>query len=95
MRATNKNIKGTETMNTSEQKTTAKRITRTCADSWELSHIELLSASRRADIVAARDSAILLIKRQTNMTNEAIGKFFNRHVSAITYSLKRSREGLV
>ncbi len=72
-----------------QQELTGK-IIKTCADNWQISVFDIKSKDRRADIVEARDLAIYLIKKQTNMTNRAIAVVFGKKVSSIGYSLKRS-----
>lgn len=76
-------------MTHAQQELTTKIIS-TCADNWQIATFDIKSKDRRADIVEARDLAILLIKRQTNMTNQAIGKIFGKNVATIGYSLRRS-----
>jgi len=75
---------------THAQQELTRKIIKSCADNWQISAFDIKGQNRRADIVEARDLAILLIKRQTNMTNQAIGLVFGKKVSTIGYSLRRS-----
>ena len=76
-------------MNYHQRELTSK-IIKTCADNWQISVFDIKGTSRRSDIVEARDLAISLIKKRTNMTNQAIGLIFGKKVSTIGYSLRRS-----
>lgn len=77
-------------MMTYKQQELTSKIIKTCADNWQISVFDIKSKDRRADIVEARDLAIMLIKKQTNMTNQAIAVLFGKKVSSIGYSLRRS-----
>ena len=72
------------------QRELTSRIIKTCADNWQISVFDLKGTSRRSDIVEARDLAIMLIKKRTKASNEAIGLIFGKKVSTIGYSLRRS-----
>lgn len=68
----------------------ARKTISACAKLWELSAFDLLRASRKADIVMARDAAIYTIKRGSKLSNQAIAEILGKDVSTITYSLRRT-----
>ena len=56
---------------------------------YQLGEDELLSSSKRADIAAARQIAIYLVKTLIDISNTKIGKIFNRDHSTITHSMSQ------
>lgn len=59
-----------------------------CSDVFRVSIGDLKSKKRHRGIVDCRKAFFYLVKKNTNLTNSAIGEFFNRDHSTVIFSVK-------
>ena len=69
----------------------ASRVIRITGEAFGVSPFFIVSSSRRAEVVDARDAAIAIIREKMTLSNREIGKIIGgRTASSIFNSLKRS-----
>lgn len=77
---------------TDEQKQQAREIVRKIAARNEVSVADIMSASRKAPIVAARQMAMYRLRANLGLSYPAIGKFFNRDHSTVMHACQKVKE---
>lgn len=72
----------------SVEQTTQHLIQKICRK-LKFDQTEILSNSRKKDVVYKRNIVIYLIKKLSNLSHQEIGEIFNRNHSTITHSIKQ------
>lgn len=63
-------------------------IAQVCA-AYDVTLEDLRSRSRRAALVRARHAAMYAVRQHTDLSYPAIGRFFNRHHTAVMHAVDR------
>lgn len=56
---------------------------------FSITEAELLSTSRRRDVVNARFACLFFVKEKTGWTITRVGKLFNRHHASVVHAMKK------